>query len=145
MAGDIYIKTLSYDDVSNIERCHGVLDRSVYHADQTNFGVLDQALLAGAQIRVHLPAHCYFTFDRRTPNIDKISLTRLSKILQRTSRPPGIVKVKRGLDHWDRATDVEKAGLLWAEIQGGPIKLEFYMVGLWSVRDHFKDFAMVDE
>lgn len=143
MAGDIYIETLSYDDIANIERCGGALETSVFHADKNDFSVLDDRLKATAQNRKDLPPHCYITFNKNST--DKLKILGLSSILKRTSRPAGIVKIKQGLVNWDQSSDVQKAMLLWGELQNGPIALEFYKVGLWSVRTHFKDFTMCNE
>lgn len=143
MAGDIYIESLSYDDIENIERCGGVVEKKVFHADRSNFSVLAERLTAAVQNRKDLPPHCYITFQKN--GTDATRLLRLSSILQRTSRPAGIVKMKQGLINWDASNDVQKAKLLWGELQSGPIALEFYKVGLWSVKTHFKQFEMCDE
>lgn len=144
MAGDIYVEALSHDDVANIERCGGILEKSVFHSDKAdNAHILEERLSAVSQNRRELPPHCYITFNKNST--DKIQALGLSSILQKTSRPAGIVKIKQGLATWAQSSDVQKAMLLYAEIQNGPIKLEFYKIGLWGVVSHYKDFQMVKE
>lgn len=147
MAGDLYIETLSGYDIENIEKRGGQLEQSVFHADKDtkfNFTILDARLVSNVQNRNDLPPHCYITFDSRNIR-DKIEVLRLSSILQRTSRPLGIVKNKASLNNWAQLSDVQKAQCLWDAIQNGPIKLEFYKVGLHGVKTYFSSFNMVDE
>lgn len=143
MAGDIYIESLSHGDIANIKNAGGVLDEKVFHSDKSDYSVLTTRLQASVQNRANLPAHCYIEFKK--DKTDQSKIMGLVNILKRTSRPAGIVKIKQGLANWEQSTDIQRALLLWGELQNGPLKLEFYKVGMWSVTFQFKDFQMIPE
>lgn len=146
MAGDLFIETLSYDDLERIQRCGGILQASVFHADQDseqNFAILNTRLSEAQQNRKHLPPHCYIEFNKNS--IDLKNMLVLSSLLDRTSCPAGIVKIRQAFANWAALDGGEKAVCLHGVIQNGSITLEFYKVGLWRVKTHFKDFAMINE
>ncbi|OLS62359.1 hypothetical protein [Pseudomonas putida] len=145
MAGELYIESISSDDVENLVRLGGSLIESVFHSDKSDMAVLQTraALAAGAQNRRDLPAHCYIRFERN--NTTQTDVLRMSRILDLTSRPPVIVSTRAAFAGWAGLTDLQKAQLLWAELANAAVTLEFYKVGFSSVKTHYPKFTMVPQ
>ncbi len=147
MAGDLYAMSIEELDLDNIGRAGGTLIKTVQHADRTQaqyYVELDRRVAHGVvRNRVGLPPHCYIEFDAGKMIADrKFSLCR---VLMGVSRPIGIVKDRADLRGWDNLADLGRCNMLWNAAQNGPVMLEFYKVGIWNVKDHFRDFEMVDE
>ncbi|HCN44611.1 MAG TPA: hypothetical protein DIT18_02250 [Pseudomonas sp.] len=145
MAGELYMESISGDDVLNLVNWGGTLIPSVFHSDKSDMAVLQTraALHAGAQNRRDLPAHCYIRFDRN--NTTQVNVLRMGKILNQTSRPPVIVSARAAFAGWEALNDIQKSQLLWTEINNGAVTLEFYRVGFSSVKTVYSTFAMVPE
>ena len=145
MAGELYMESISSGDIENLVNLGGTLVESVFHSDKSDMGILHTrvAMTAGAQNRANLPAHCYITFTRATTS--QANVIRMGRILNLTSRPPVIVSTRATLAGWAGLNDIQKAQLLWTELQLRSVTLEFYRVGLSSVKTIYPEFDMVHE
>lgn len=145
MAGELYMESISSGDIENLVNLGGTLVESVFHSDKSDMGVLHTRVgLAGvAQNRADLPAHCYIRFTQGATT--QANVIRMGRILNLTSRPSAIVSTRATLAGWAGLNDIQKAQLLWTELGRAAVTLEFYKVGVWSVKTAFPQFAMVPE
>ena len=111
----------------------------IYHADRdwyTYENVLRTRLAAGPpSSRVHLPAHGYVTFkasDRTdTANYvaaNPIHKARLGNVLEKVSRPLGMVSANAGLAAWNPALGLGRSDILVAALNGGNVIIEYYKI-----------------
>lgn len=85
--------------------------------------------------RALLPAHGYVTF-KATDRTDvahyigasPVNKARLGNVLEKVSRPLGLVTANPGLVAWNPALGMGRADILVAALNGGNVIIEYYKV-----------------
>lgn len=139
MAGDLFIEDLSFDQFQLLTDAHGTAARHIYHANRgwhSCENVLRTRLQAGPpSSRAGLPAHAYVTFssaDRAQiaafVTASAINKGRLGNVLDKVSRPRGLVSENPHLSSWygPMATGLDKVDLLVDALNFGNVIIEYY-------------------
>ena len=135
MAGDLYIQNISYDQFQTLKAAGGVVEEAIYHADRgfaEYENVLNTRLAAGPPSnRVHLPAHGYVAFraaNRGTTQgyVTGVNRLKLGNLLEKVSRPLGVVTANANLTAWNATLGPGRATLLANALNNGNVIIEYY-------------------
>jgi hypothetical protein len=156
MAADLFIESLSYDQLRFLKDAHGTVGEVIYHADRgwhQYEHVLRTRLAAGPPSgRALLPAHGYVTF-KATDRTDlahyvaasPINKARLGNVLEKVSRPLGMVTANPGLGAWNPALGLGRVDILIAALNGGNVIIEYYKVDGSPILTVHTGWQKVDE
>jgi len=137
MAGDLFIENISCNHFNFLTDAHGTEVKDIYHADRdwrTYENVLRTRLASGLPAnRVQLPAHCYVTFKatNRTETSTYVSSSpinkaRLGNVLEKVSRPLGLVAANPNLNNWNGLPALARVDMLIAALGRGSVTIEYY-------------------
>lgn len=137
MAGDLFIENISCNHFNFLKDAHGTEVQDIYHADRdwrTYEDVLRTRLSGNPPSnRAHLPAHCYVTFEGKNRSettkyvtASPINKARLGNVLEKASRPLGLVTANPNLNAWNATLGLGRVDILIAALNKGSVTIEYY-------------------
>ena len=136
MAGDLYIQSISYDQFQTLKAAGAVVEEAIYHADRgwaQYENILETRLAAGPPSnRVNLPAHGYVSFRAANRGATQgyvangMNKLKLGNLLEKVSRPLGVVTANANLNAWTATLGAGRADLLAAALNRGNVIIEYY-------------------
>jgi len=136
MAGDLYIENIAYEQFQTLKAAGAVVEEAIFHADRGFYeyeNVLQTRLAAGAPSnRTNLPAHAYVAFraaNRGTTQgyvANGMTRLKLGNVLEKVSRPLGVVAGNPNLNAWNASLGPARANLLAAALNQGNVIIEYY-------------------
>lgn len=154
MAGDLLIVSIEENDLNLLKEVGGLLEMTIYHADQDNptaWKLLDQRLANPdpPQKREDLPPHMYVEIRGNTPireNTIKLGKTgQMYNLLSKIGRPLSIVTSQAALRDWNSANGQGRLDILDTALKSHRIIIEFYKVGTTHVLKKYPNAKKIDQ